>query len=136
MLIGHNISTDITNKSLDDAIENESTFVQIFTSDPCSFKYNDYFNESIIKRYKNRLQYVIHGSFLINLCRLPNDRITLNSINLLKRDLKICKSIGALGVIIHMGKNTGKLKNDDAFNMYITNLNRVLSETTNSIIIL
>jgi deoxyribonuclease-4 len=136
MLIGHNISTDITDKSLQKALDNESNYVQIFTSDPCSFKYNDYFNDTIIKKYNNKLQYVIHGSFLINLCRLPNDNITRNSINLLKKDLKISNSIGALGVIIHMGKDTGKLGSEKSFNMYVDNLNRVLSETKKGTIIL
>lgn len=134
MLIGHNISTDITNKSLNEAINNGSNYIQIFTSDPCSFSYK-YFDDLLIKKYKNKLQYVIHGSFLINLCRLPNDKITINSINLLKRDLQIAKSIGALGVIIHMGKDTGKLGYEKAFNMYVNNLNKVLSETNGTIIL-
>ena len=60
---------------------------------------------------------------------MPEDKITKNSINLLKRDLYICEKIKALGVIIHMGKDTGKLCEDKAFNMYVNNLNKVLEET-------
>jgi deoxyribonuclease-4 len=140
MQIGYNISTIVDKKNLDKAIENGCNFIQVFTSDPCSFNiYNksNNFNGELLKVYQkeNKLNYVIHGSFLINLCRLPEDKITKNSINLLKRDLAISKKIKAIGVIIHMGKDTGNLGEEKAFNMYVNNLNKVLSESEGIIIL-
>jgi deoxyribonuclease-4 len=141
MLVGYNISTVINHKTLDKAIQDGCNSIQVFTSDPCSFFSNvKNFNGDLLKTYKKdkKLDYVIHGSFLINFCRLPEDKITKNSINLLKRDLYICEKIKALGVIIHMGKDTGKLGEEKAFNMYVNNLNKVLEDTKHlkSIIIL
>ena len=141
MKIGYNLSTEINRENLNNVIKDECNFIQVFTSDPCSFnifnKNNKQFNSELLLYYKEKrnINYVIHGSFLINLCRLPTDKITINSINLLKKDLSISNKIKALGVIIHMGKDTGKLGYDNALNMYIANLNKVLSET-NGIIIL
>ncbi len=139
--VGYNISNIINNKTLDKAILDGCNYIQVFTSDPCSFFSNvKNFNGELLKTYKKNklLNYVIHGSFLINFCRLPEDKITKNSINLLKRDLYICEKIKALGVIIHMGKDTGKLGEEKAFNMYVENLNKVLEDTKHikSIIIL
>ena len=138
--IGYNISTSINKETLDKSIHDRSNFIQVFTSDPTNFNcYNKLsnFNGELLKLYKKekKLNYVIHGSFLINLCRLPNDKITINSINLLKRDLSISQKIKAIGVIIHMGKNTGNLTYDEAFNMYVNNLNKVLSESEGIIIL-
>jgi deoxyribonuclease-4 len=139
-MIGYNISTDINNKSLKNAIKDGADIVQIFTDNPCSFNYNSLTANKIcniinVVKNNNNLKYVIHGSFLINLCRNYDDKITKNSIYLLKKDLEISNKINAIGVVIHMGKNTGKLKYEDAFNMYIKNLNNILSITKGNIIL-
>jgi deoxyribonuclease IV len=139
-MIGYNISTEINNKSLRNALNDGANIVQIFTDNPCCFNYNSVKTKKIcdiidVVKKNNNLKYVIHGSFLINLCRNYDDKITKNSIYLLKKDLEISNKINALGVVIHMGKNTGKLKYEDAFNMYIKNLNNILSITKGNIIL-
>jgi len=138
MHIGYNISGDINEYNISQILEDQANFIQIFTSNPCNFITTP-FNITKPIRYflqTNKINIVIHGSFLINLSRKPDDKITINSINLLKRDLKIASQINALGVIIHMGKDTQKLGYQNAIDMYITNLNNILSSTKNSVIIL
>lgn len=143
MKIGYNIIGSINNYDLLKIIEDGANSIQIFTCDPCTYNPCTYntttFNINTYVSYflkSNNINIVIHGSFLINLSRKFDDKICKNSINLLKRDLKICKKINALGVIIHMGKDTQNLGYDNAINTYIDNLNHILSTTENSTIIL
>lgn len=136
MLIGYNINS---NDNFLNIQYNNANYFQIFTADPTKFIYNNKFNFSkeIKKCIKdNNIGIVIHGSFCINLARSENDKITKNSIYLLKSDINICNNIGALGVIIHMGKDTEKLGEEKSIENYINNLNKILNETKTSIIIL
>lgn len=135
MKIGYNMSTIIDKNTLLKAKNDGCNFIQIFTGDPCKFIYNKKpFDTNQLKYWKGGI--VIHGNFLINLCRLYSDKIGRNSIYLLKKDLEIASKINAIGVIIHMGKDTGKLGYEKAFNTYIENLNIVLKESKEGIIIL
>jgi deoxyribonuclease-4 len=135
--IGYNISGNINDFKLKNLIDDNANFIQIFTSDPCNYRTTNFKLNKHIEYFlkTNNINLVIHGSFLINLARKPDDKITQNSINLLKRDLKISNLINALGVIIHMGKNTQKLTYEDSINMYIHNLNSVINSTTGTIIL-
>ena len=139
MLIGYNISGILDHDKLFDLLDDGCNYIQLFTHDPCKFSFNNNFKlddnlKEIIK--KNNIGIVIHGSFCINLCRSHNDKIAKNSIFLLKRDLEIAHKIGAIGVIIHMGKDTEKLGDEKALENYISNLNYVLEQTKHTIIIL
>jgi len=137
--IGYNMSNTINKDSLMKAKEDGCNFIQIFTGDPCKFIYNrnqmsfDLINLQL-KNWKGGI--VIHGNFLINLCRPPIDKIAKNSIYLLKKDLEIAEKINSIGVIIHMGKDTAKLGYQNAFDTYIENLNTVLKESKKGTIIL
>jgi apurinic endonuclease APN1 len=143
--IGYNMSTSIDKESLQNAKKDGCNFIQIFTGDPCKFIYNkNQFNTTQFNRTqfnRTQLKYwdggiVIHGNFLINLCRPPTDKIAKNSIYLLKKDLDISIKINAIGVIIHMGKDTAKLGYKNALDTYVENLNKVLQESKKGIIIL
>lgn len=135
MKIGYNISNTIDNNSLKKAKEDGCNFIQIFTGDPCKFVYNPKpIINSHLKNWKGGI--VVHGNFLINLCRPSTDKIAKNSIYLLKKDLEIAEKINAIGVIIHMGKDTAKLGYQNAFDTYINNLNTILKESKKGIIIL
>ena len=138
MKLGYNISGDINTYDMIKLLDDDSNFIQIFTSNPCNFITTPFDLNKSIKYFlsANKINIVIHGSFLINLSRNSDDKITINSINLLKRDIKIANKINALGVIIHMGKDTQKLGYQNAINMYITNLNNILATTEKGIIIL
>ena len=138
MLIGYNINSNININDIEN-IKSEANYFQIFTSDPT--KYSNFNSFSLPKRIKkylknNNIGIVIHGSFCINLARSPNDKIAQNSIKLLKNDIEICNNIGALGVVIHMGKDTEKLGEEKALENYVTNLEFVLENTNNGVIIL
>ncbi len=90
MLVGYNISGEISDDKLIKAVHDGCNFIQIFTNDPTKLNYNkNTLNMNIIKKWKGGL--VIHGNFLINLCRPPDDKIAKNSIYLLKKDLEISK---------------------------------------------
>ena len=135
--IGYNIFGDINSYDILQILGDNANYIQIFTSNPTNFittKFNINTHVNFFLK-QNNINIVIHGSFLINLSRKTDDKITQNSINLLKRDLKISTEINAIGVIIHMGKDTQKLGYMNAIEMYIKNLNYVLS-STNGIIIL
>ena len=86
MKIGYNMSTIINKESLKKAEKDGCNFIQIFTGDPCKFTYNrnqmssDLINLHL-KNWKGGI--VIHGNFLINLCRPSTDKIAKNSIYLL-----------------------------------------------------
>jgi deoxyribonuclease-4 len=139
MLIGYNISGSLDYDKLFGLIDKGGNFMQIFTQNPCEFSYNNNFKMSDdIKEIINikNIGFVIHGSFCINLCRSSHDKIAKNSIHLLKKDLEIANKYGAIGVIIHMGKDTEKLGEKKALDNYVSNLNYVLEQTKNSIIIL
>ena len=129
MLIGYNISNSLEHNNLFGLIKNKGNFMQIFTQDPCKFAYNNNFkiNDDIKQIIKiNNIGFVIHGSFCINLARSPHDKITKNSIFLLKRDLEIAHKYGAIGVIIHMGKDTEKLGPEKALDNYVYNLKKIV----------
>ena len=135
MKIGYNMSTVIDKNSLSKAKDDGCNFIQIFTNDPCKFTYNSKpFVSSCLNNWHGGI--VIHGNFLINLCRPPTDKIAKNSIYLLKKDLEISTKINAIGVIIHMGKDTAKLGYQKALDTYVENLNTVLRESKKGIIIL
>ena len=135
MKIGYNMSTVINKESLKKAENDGCNFIQIFTGDPGKFIYNakPIINQHLIN-WKGGI--VIHGNFLINLCRPSIDKIAKNSIYLLKKDLEIATKINAIGVIIHMGKDTAKLGYQKALDIYINNLNIILRESEKGIIIL
>ncbi len=136
--IGHNCSSLYS--CIDEAIESKAKCIQIFTRNPRSFALttdNDLQLQNIKYLAKQlNLTIVIHGSFLINLCKPPSQ------VNLMKKllikDLNCSKKIGAIGVIIHMGHNTTKNCTDDvAFDNYISNIDSILESTPqNTILIL
>ena len=135
--IGYNIFGDINNYDVANIIKDNANFIQIFTTDPSNFRTTNFNLNQHIKYFlvSNQINLVIHGSFLINLARHPDDKITKNSIELLKRDLIIAKKINAIGVIIHMGKDTQKLGSEEAAKMYVKNLNDILKITEGTIIL-
>ncbi len=139
MLIGYNISGILDYDKLFGLMDDKGNYMQLFTQNPCEFSFNNNFKlDDNLKEIitKNNIGIVIHGSFCINLCRSSYDKIAKNSIFLLKKDLEIAHKIGALGVIIHMGKDTEKLGEEKALNNYISNLNHILEQTKNGTIIL
>ena len=104
---------------------------QFFTRSPQTFKTVE-FNEEDWKEIKNsieinKINFVIHGSFLINFCKNP---ATLDyAYKLIIEDMKICSYLNCIGVIIHMGKNTDKVTYEEAFSNYVENIKNILHKT-------
>ena len=135
-----NLATDVVNlgyttslsKSMAEIIKLDGgNCGQFFTRSPQTFKTVE-FNEddwSEIKKSNelNRVNFVIHGSFLINFCKNPS---TLDyAYKLLIEDMKICSYLNCIGVIIHMGKNTDKITYEEAFSNYVSNIKNILHKT-------
>jgi deoxyribonuclease-4 len=104
---------------------------QFFTRSPQTFKTVD-FKEEDWEEIKNdiednKVNFVIHGSFLINFCKDPGNLDYAHKLIL--EDMKICSYLNCIGVIIHMGKNTDKLKYEEAFNNYVKNIKKILEIT-------
>lgn len=143
MIIGHNIRTsgyDLTDVP-DIAKQNSANIYQIFLSSPQQFstKTHDKKYLEIIKQknISNNIQCVVHGSYLINFCRDPTDKIFINGCKILISDLNSSVHLGAIGVIIHMGKNVNKTSFDTAFSNYVNGIKYVLkhSDTKSTIIL-
>lgn len=87
-------------------------FIQIFVSNPQSGKtgantiksYSE--NSSIIKDYAktNNVKIVIHGPYVLNFAKQPNFETINWQLNSLWNELLIAEYIGAIGVVIHVGK--------------------------------
>ena len=87
---------------------------------------------------KKTLYSVVHGKYIYNFCRECTGRFA-RQVNVLVRELEVADSIGS-DVVIHQGKNVAeiKLSNDDALDMFVSNLQLVLERTsslTNKIIL-
>jgi deoxyribonuclease-4 len=140
--LGHHIS--IANgfvETIDYALESKSNVYQIFFNSPRSTKTKLRSDEELNKLSdeltKNNIKIVIHGSYLINFCRSKETSIYKNSIKLLVDDLNQSVKINALGVIIHMGRNTENLDNVDAISNYVRGIKKVLDKSdSRSILIL
>jgi deoxyribonuclease-4 len=110
-------------------------FFQIYLSSPKSYhrsKRSDAELEILkrdIQKYNQKI--VIHGSLILNFCNPEDDYRHYKGLSLLIEDLKESVKLGALGVVIHMGK---KLKMDQkvAINNYVKGLKTVLKKTPNN----
>ena len=129
--LGQNISGGINN-CIHTMLENKINCSQIFTRPPQLFKvlpfdsskYNKIKEDIKIYKYK----VFIHGSYLLNLCKTNLEDYVYK---VLTSDLEIAEYIGAVGVIIHMGHNTEKIDDKEAFNNYIKHLKKIISLTKN-----
>lgn len=101
----------------DHAHKTGSDIYQMFLSSPQSFQIKKH-NENDLKIIRDKAQkygieIVIHGNYMMNYCNPVSSFIHKTSINLLVNDLNASVKLGSIGVIIHMGKNTEKLKITD-----------------------
>lgn len=109
---------------------------QIYLNSPRSYT-NTVRDDSVYEKLKkNNKKYgtemVIHGSLLCNLCRDPEQNINdifSKSVNIVVNDLNTSVKIGAIGVVIHMGKNTEKNTLENCKNNYVTGIHEILSKS-------
>jgi len=131
MILGHHVYTKYGFETCASyAHSNGAKIFQIFLGSPQSFSPFSVNPKSIIKLKEECVKYdilnVIHGSFLINLCKSLTDNICQKAIRRLSEDLNNSVILNSLGVVIHMGHNTCDISDDMALNNYISNLKYVL----------
>jgi deoxyribonuclease-4 len=131
MILGHNIRTEKGYvSSADRAKDTGADIYQIFYRSPQSYaSYTRPDNETKELARRN-IEYnklmVIHGSFIINLCQYPTDYRHYKGINILVEDLNVSVKLNALGVIIHMGKDTEKNGQEISKGNYILGIKETL----------
>jgi deoxyribonuclease-4 len=102
------------------------TLIQLFV-DPNIRKHTNY---KLLKDYlkKNKMKCVIHASYTINLSR-HWDEYSVH-INQFINEIEIAALTGAIGIVIHMGKQL-KLTFEEAFNNMLTSLLYIHNRTKN-----
>lgn len=122
----------------------KSSIFQFFLDSPEKIFYTIP-DKSILNKLKKNLikksiYCVIHGNYTINLCHSNSSFKGKKSISNLISELNASELIGnnCLGVIIHVGKNvkSNNMSDEEATKNFINNVNYVLSETTNSNLII
>lgn len=123
-------------------------FFQIFLRNPRSYAPNPR-DEQSLKDFKKRLKKytkgcVVHSSYSINLARPTNMYQHFKGVEVLVEDLNHSVKIGAIGAIIHMGKNVKDKKrpndwitDEEAFSNYVKGVESALRKSDKrSVIIL
>ncbi len=140
LYVGHHINTQWGfASSADYAHEIGANFFQIFLASPHKYagKRNDDTQLALLKskleQYDQKL--VIHANFMLNFCNEEKTYKHKAAVDLLIKDLKDCSKLGAIGVVIHMGK---KLKMDEtyAINNYVKGVQKALRDTPESSIVI
>ena len=129
MILGHNIEKGYVS-SANRAQDTGADIYQIFYRSPqsyASYKRPVHETKELARRnieFKKLM--VIHGSFIINLCQNPTDYRHYKGINILVEDLDESVNLNALGVIIHMGKDTTKQGQEISKANYILGIKETL----------
>ena len=111
----------------------------MFLRSPQSFKQKRRSNEDLeIVRKKalhNNIKILIHANYMLNFC---NPTLHKKACKVLIEDLEDSIKLNAIGVVVHMGHNTKKLKitNEEAINNYVNGIKNVLKNSPkNSVIV-
>lgn len=133
--IGHhfNISKGFLS-SVDYAKSLGANFMQIFLGIPQSYTRKQRSDDELYmlkeKLKTNHMKMVIHGIYKLNFCNPLDSYIHKTGLENLVADLKDCEKIGALGVIIHMGKRL-ELDKEKATDNYVKGVKKALALTDN-----
>ncbi len=139
--VGHHINTEHGFiSSADYATKIGANFFQIFLSSPQSYngtRHSDYEMGALrTKLRQNDTKIVVHGSFLMNFCNPVTTGTYKQAVTLLVKDLNDSIKVGAIGVVIHMGKRL-TLTVNEATNNYVSGIKEALTKShKESIIIL
>ena len=136
---------DIIN-ALDQAIKIKANVLQIFLGDNrlTTLRYKIILNPTQISEIKkiikdNNIKLYVHSIFSLNFCNDPSSiRFNLGLDNLIY-DMNICKKLGALGCVLHMGSFKTKKLNitpDQCIENYINSLISVLKSSPSKVPIL
>ncbi len=111
-----------------------ANFYQIFLASPHQYK-NKRHSDSELLELKNELdkysiKIVIHASYMLNFCNPCNSFKHKSAIRLLEEDLKESSKLGAIGVIVHMGKSLD-MDEEDAISNFVKGVQETLKNTPN-----
>lgn len=112
-----------------------SNFFQIFLASPQKYNSKRHSEDQLCalkKEVNNRnQQFIIHANFMLNFCNPPDSFKHTSAVRLLTQDLTDSVKCGAIGVVVHMGKNVKELgiTDNEAINNYVTGLQTVLRMT-------
>lgn len=133
LYIGHHLNTSWGFLTCADyAKKIGANFFQIFLSSPKQYNGKRQTTENIqelgkkVKDYNMKV--VVHANYMLNFCNPVNSSIHKNATRLLIQDLKESVHLGAIGVVIHMGKKLD-MTEDSALSNYISGLKSVLKQT-------
>ena len=101
-------------------------------------KFKDQNEINTIREYisRNKIAFIIHSIYTINLCKLPytSSRIKYAHDNILY-DLKYGQMLGAKCVVLHIGSKNKELTIDEALNNLIGNINHIISKMPKGIML-
>jgi deoxyribonuclease-4 len=126
----------------DYAKQNDAKIVQVVLRNKFAYRSSRNIKNDLLllknKLDNYKINVVVHSSFVLNFCHPIKSYIHESSKSLLCEDMVDSIVLGALGVIVHMGHNTGRLKltNEQAEKNYIAGLKSVLSQTPKESIII
>jgi apurinic endonuclease APN1 len=140
MFVGHhlNIRHGLTTCA-DYARSIGANFFQIFLSSPQQFNGKRQTTENIqelakkIKEYNMKV--VVHANYMLNFCNPEDSYIHKQAVKLLQADLTESVILGAVGVVVHMGKKL-QLDEDVALTNYVKGIKTALNATPDSSIII
>lgn len=118
-----------------------STAIQIFTGNPQSIKGRKRTIKELHELRDNlkelNMVAVIHTPYIINLCHPSGTKKYQDSLEALVRNLDESFEIGALGAVVHMGKNTKEtgLTDYEAMDSYATSIKEALKLSKGTIIL-
>lgn len=112
-----------------------SNFIQMFIKSPKSYNVNTISDSDLRKLkkelIKNNCGFVIHSPYIINLARHPDQYQHSKGIDVIVDDMNCGAKIGAIGAVIHMGKNvkSEKMTETTAFNNYVRGVEAILKKS-------
>jgi deoxyribonuclease-4 len=118
------------------AKNNDADIIQIFLRPPQNFKITPTKRENLDSlresASKLKVKILIHGSFLVNLCKMSSDIALQNGIASVIQDLNESVILSALGVVIHMGHNTSGISDKEAFDNYVKHVKHILKNSVST----
>jgi len=137
MILGHNINSSCGFiNTINIAIETGAKICQVFLGSPQSFKVKRKPVKELIyvrdQARDNDIQIVVHANFMLNYCNPVDSFIHKSAIKVLVADLEDSIILGAIGVVIHMGKNVVKLNisEEEALSNYVLGVKSVLEHSS------
>lgn len=140
LYLGHHLNTQHGFLTTADYAEKiGANFFQIFLSSPKQYNTKRRPEEDLIglnkKLVDKGMKMVIHANFMLNFCNPISSYKHKAAIKLLVNDLKDSVIVGAIGVVIHMGKQL-KMDKDEAIANYVSGVSEVLKQTSNNSIVI